>query len=125
MADTRLPPPRIELVLDCHDVDLLAEFWTAALGYRPHGMAGTYRSLVSNTDDGRPKLILQRVPETKQLKNRMHLDMLVTDIEAEASRLERLGARREQDGTVDEHGTRWVRMQDPEGNEFCVCRIDD
>ena len=43
------------------------------------------------------------------------------DIEAEAARLEALGARRVQDDHIHEHGSTWILMNDPEGNEFCVC----
>jgi predicted enzyme related to lactoylglutathione lyase len=68
-----------------------------------------------------PKLLLQRVPEAKSVKNRMHLDIDATDIEAEAARLEALGATRVQPDQVHEHGTSWILMADPEGNEFCVC----
>jgi predicted enzyme related to lactoylglutathione lyase len=60
-------------------------------------------------------LILQGVPEAKVGKNRMHLD-----IEAEIHRLEALGADRIDEGTQSFGGTRWVRMSDPEQNEFCV-----
>jgi predicted enzyme related to lactoylglutathione lyase len=112
----------IELVLDCADAEQLARFWTAALGYRRLGAAGNYVALVPDPDDGRPKLILQRVDEPKAAKNRMHLDMLAADIEAEAGRLVALGARRQTDAPVEEHSTRWIRMTDPEGNEFCVCQ---
>jgi predicted enzyme related to lactoylglutathione lyase len=38
----------------------------------------------------------------------------------ESDRLERLGATRVQ-GPMSEHGSTWVVMHDPEGNEFCVC----
>jgi predicted enzyme related to lactoylglutathione lyase len=69
----------------------------------------------------RPKLLLQRVPETKNGKNRMHLDIETPTVDDETARLERLGATRlEREGRA-EHGTRWVIMADPEGNEFCVC----
>ena len=73
--------------------------------------------------DGRPgpKLLLQQVPEPKTTKNRMHLDIDAVDIEAEATRLEALGARRVADDQLHEHGTSWILMTDPEGNEFCVC----
>jgi predicted enzyme related to lactoylglutathione lyase len=113
---------RIELVLDCGDAERLAEFWAAALGYRRFGAAGTYISMVPDPDDGRPKLLLQGVPEAKTGKNRMHLDVIASDIEAEATRLVGLGAQREPGGLVEEHGGRWLRMADPEGNEFCVCQ---
>ncbi|MGH9214209.1 MAG: VOC family protein [Acidimicrobiales bacterium] len=55
------------------------------------------------------------------MKNRMNLDIETPDIEAEAARLEALGATRIQEDHVHEHGTTWVRMAGPEGNEFCVC----
>ena len=45
----------------------------------------------------------------------------IADIEAEATRLEALGARRVQDDHIHEHGSTWILMNDPEGNEFCVC----
>jgi predicted enzyme related to lactoylglutathione lyase len=51
----------------------------------------------------------------------MHLDFHVVDIDAEAERLQSLGARRISDEAVSEHSTRWHVMADPEGNEFCVC----
>ena len=51
----------------------------------------------------------------------MHLDIETPDIETEATRLETLGARRVSDDHLHEHGTTWILMTDPEGNEFCVC----
>jgi predicted enzyme related to lactoylglutathione lyase len=51
----------------------------------------------------------------------MHLDIETADIEAEATRLEALGARRVRADHMHEHGTNWILMNDPEGNEFCVC----
>ncbi|MFD7442584.1 VOC family protein [Streptomyces sp. NPDC059909] len=66
------------------------------------------------------RLLFQRVPEAKTVKNRLHLDLHPGPErrDAEAARLEGLGAtvlRR-----VKEPGGEWVVMQDPEGNEFCV-----
>jgi predicted enzyme related to lactoylglutathione lyase len=112
---------RLELVLDCADPDRLATFWAAALGYELYGRAANYRSLVDPAGGG-PKLILQGVPEPKQGKNRLHVDVLATDIEVESGRLAGLGATRLRDEPVVEHGTRWITMADPEGNEFCVCQ---
>lgn len=51
----------------------------------------------------------------------MHLDIETPDVDREATRLESLGARRLESGIRSEHGTNWVTMADPEGNEFCVC----
>ena len=108
------------LVLDCGDPEALAGFWAPALGYQRLGAAGNYVLLVPETP-GAPKLLLQRVPEAKAVKNRMHLDIETPDIEAESARLEALGATRLVPEAQSEHGSRWVLMADPEGNEFCVC----
>jgi predicted enzyme related to lactoylglutathione lyase len=51
----------------------------------------------------------------------MHLDIETPDVDDEASRLESLGGRRLEGGVRSEHGSNWVTMADPEGNEFCVC----
>jgi predicted enzyme related to lactoylglutathione lyase len=111
---------QVAIVLDCADPDRLADFWAAALGYDLLGRAGTYRALVD--PDGRgPKLILQGVDEPKTVKNRCHIDVHVDDIDAEADRLAGLGATRLRDAAFEEHGTRWIAMADPEGNELCVC----
>jgi predicted enzyme related to lactoylglutathione lyase len=108
------------LVLDCHDPETLAPFWAAALGYVSVGAVENYVLLAPDSRPG-PKLLLQRVPEEKVGKNRMHLDIEVPDIDNLASRLLELGARRVSQNIVVEHGNRWIVMADPEGNEFCVC----
>jgi predicted enzyme related to lactoylglutathione lyase len=110
----------IGLVLDCTDPTGLARFWSEALGYTAVGSAGNYVMLV-DTDGVQPKLLLQAVPEPKAGKNRMHFDIEACDVDGEASRLETLGARRIEADTRSEHGSNWVIMADPEGNEFCVC----
>ena len=110
----------IGLVLDCTDPTGLARFWSGALGYTTLGGAGSYVMLV-DLDGVHPKLLLQEVPEAKTVKNRMHLDIETIDVDGEASRLEALGARRLEAGVRSEHGSSWVIMADPEGNEFCVC----
>lgn len=108
------------LVLDCADPESLADFWTAALGDITLGAAGSYVLLVA-ADGSPPKLLLQRVPEAKTAKNRMHLDIVTPEIHGEVARLEALGARRLTPEPMSEHGSTWVLMEDPEGNEFCVC----
>lgn len=60
------------------------------------------------------------MPESKTLKNRLHLDLAPgpdDDQEAEVRRLEALGAVRVNVGQGD---VTWVVLADPEGNEFCV-----
>ena len=67
-----------------------------------------------------PKLVFQRVPEPQTAtKNRLHIDIVVGDeIEAEVDRLVGLGASKRTE-LIEEVGTSWVVMADPEGNEFC------
>ena len=59
------------------------------------------------------------VPETKTVKNRLHLDLRSTDLEEATRQAEALGATRADD-IYD--GGRWQVMRDPEGNEFCFLR---
>jgi predicted enzyme related to lactoylglutathione lyase len=109
----------VELVLDCAEPTRLAEFWRAALDYRDYYSDANLTVLVPDKETASP-LLLQRVPEPKAGKNRMHLDIVVDDVEAEVRRLQALGAHRIDDGVQSFGGTRWVRMSDPEQNEFCV-----
>jgi predicted enzyme related to lactoylglutathione lyase len=112
----------IQINVDCADLDRMVAFYTAALGYDAHGSAGvTYRSIVPPDGNG-PKVVFQKVPEGKLVKNRVHLDLIVGDaLESEAERFVKLGARRLSDEPVVEGGTRWIVMADPEGNELCLC----
>ncbi|MEU2868828.1 VOC family protein [Streptomyces olivoreticuli] len=66
------------------------------------------------------RLLCQAVPEPKQGKNRLHIDLHFgpEHREAEVKRLERLGATVVR--VVEERGGTHVTMADPEGNEFCV-----
>jgi hypothetical protein len=110
---------RVELVLDCAEPQRLASFWLHALDYRHYYSDATLTVLVPKEGIASP-LLLQGVPEPKAGKNRMHLDIVADDIEGEVNRLQRLGAHRIDDGIQNFGGTRWVRMCDPEQNEFCV-----
>jgi len=109
----------IELVLDCAEPTRLTRFWCAALDYRDCYTDANLAVLVPTEGIASP-LLLQRVPEPKAGKNRMHLDIVVDDVEAEVHRLQALGARRIDEGVQNFGGTQWVVMSDPEQNEFCV-----
>ncbi|GAB2974412.1 VOC family protein [Streptomyces pseudoechinosporeus] len=73
----------------------------------------------SGTGLGR-RLLFQRVPEPKTVKNRLHIDVHTEpgQRDAEVARLTDLGATVQRE--VKEPGGEWVLMTDPEGNEFCV-----
>ncbi|MFI5663510.1 VOC family protein [Streptomyces sp. NPDC051684] len=113
---------QIVVTLDCVDTEAQARFWLAALAplnYRRGFEGPPYLSLVGPAPA--PTLLLQQVPEPKQAKNRMHLDLDfgTADLDTEVERLQELGARR-LSPEQSEHGFRWTVVADPEGNEFCV-----
>ncbi len=139
-----------QVVFDCADPDRVARFWAAALGYRvpdpPPGHASwedwlkargvpeeewNSASVVEDPEGTRPRLFFQRVPEGKVAKNRMHLDLNIggghsvplaerrARVDAEVARLKAMGAT-DARGAIEKDGEYWVRMNDPEGNEFCV-----
>jgi predicted enzyme related to lactoylglutathione lyase len=111
----------VVLILDCNDLDREAEFWAAALRYREVYRDEPYLVLMPHDGDGSGLVLqLQRVPEPKSGKNRLHLDLHVDAVEPEFDRLVGLGAQPLGDPTV-ESGYRWRVMADPEGNEFCIC----
>ena len=58
------------------------------------------------------------VPEPRQGKNRVHLDLVSTDRQAVVERALSLGATKV--GEFDEYGTQWTTLADPEGNVFDV-----
>ena len=108
---------RIEFTLDCTDLDRMTRFWRDAVGFVVVGVIeGRYVSLRSHD----VALTLQQVEEPKTVKNRMHLDLLVDDVELEVSRLEDLGATRLTPTAREEFGQTWFVLADPEGNEFCL-----
>ena len=114
------PHGELVIVIDCADLDRSARFWAAVLGYTP-GRAGTgsYRSLQPQSGAG-IDVLLQRVPDVKRQKNRLHLDLRTPDLGAEVERVLGLGATLLTSQPVTEHGWRWHILADPDGNEFCV-----
>ena len=116
-----MPTRQLAIVIDAADPDALRDFWVEAMGYEPHGSAGVYRSATPPPGADGPKLVFQRVDDPRtSTKNRLHIDIVVGDeIETETDRLVDLGATRVGD-LVEEVGTRWIVLADPEGNEFCL-----
>jgi catechol 2,3-dioxygenase-like lactoylglutathione lyase family enzyme len=105
------------VLVDCQtpDVDKAADFWSQALGRAVDsdhpGTRGNYRMLLTPPDE--PMVQIQRVEH----ESRVHLDIETDDISAEVERLATLGA------TVVDRLERWVVMQAPTGQRFCVVRI--
>jgi Glyoxalase-like domain len=139
-----------QVTMDCTDPAAVGEFWAQVLGYvvdpPPEGFSSWAEALeafgvpedrwssayaIVDPSGAGARMFFQRVPEGKQVKNRVHLDVRISDrgrpveendaaILAEAKRLERMGAR--QQGWVEDEvfRSRWLVMHDVEGNEFCL-----
>jgi hypothetical protein len=109
------------LTIDCSNPQLLADFWSQALGWH-QVFADDYEIAIGapGNDGAIPDLLFLRVGHAKQVKNRLHLDLRPDDRDTEVARLESLGASRVQIGQRGDES--WVVMADPEGNEFCVLR---
>ena len=114
------PHGELVIVIDCGDLDRSAAFWSAVLGYTA-SLAGTgsYRGLEPESGAG-IDVLLQRVPDVKGQKNRLHLDLRTPDLDAEVRRVLGLGATLLTSEPVTEDGWSWHILGDPDGNEFCV-----
>ena len=105
------------ILIDCkvEDIEAAAQFWAQALG-RPidpdhPGTRGPYVML--ETPPGEISVQIQRVDH----ESRVHIDIETDDIPAEVERLEKLGAK------VDTRMERWVVMEAPSGQRFCIVRV--
>lgn len=103
-----------DIIIDCQDIELVVNFWSALLARPVATRIGPYVLLERRNGIG---LGFQQVSGAAPVgKNRMHLDLGSADPAAEQRRVEGLGGRRV-DG-YDEGG--FLVMADPEGNEFCI-----
>jgi predicted enzyme related to lactoylglutathione lyase len=109
------------LVIDAIDPERLTTFWCAMLGVEVDSSIGDGQFIVlSPTEDGLT-VGFQKVPEQKTTKNRVHLDLVVEDLDAATTEIESLGGRWLEPGmTRDLEGFHWRTMADPEGNEFDI-----
>jgi predicted enzyme related to lactoylglutathione lyase len=109
------------VTIDCADPLELARFWGAMFGTRIDSTLGDQPHYVDlQPGTGVPVLRFQRVPDEKITKNRLHLDMVVENLDQARANVEALGGRRAPGKPVTEYGWSWIVMQDPEGNEFCL-----
>jgi hypothetical protein len=134
----------VQVVVDCRDPHALNRFWAELMEYEIEDHHDMIEQLIaagqlSDDDtivlDGRrafttaaackdasgagPRMLFQQVPEGKQVKNRVHLDVRTgDDRDAVVDRCIELGATKLWDG--QQGPQTWVTMADIEGNEFCV-----
>ena len=108
-----------QVVIDYQRADEIAAFWSALLDRPINDGANQFFALIPASDDRTfPALMFLAVPEPRQGKNRMHLDLVATDLPAEVERAVALGATKIAE--FDEYGTRWTTLTDPEGNVFDI-----
>lgn len=113
---------------DSRDAFASSVFWGAVLGFvedpgDPNN-PGDEECMIFSID-GAQRLLFIEVPDTKQVKNRVHLDLKpaagTRDLELE--RLLELGSTMVADRRRPD-GSGWIVLADPEGNEFCILRSD-
>lgn len=106
------------LIIDCESDDLTsaADFWSQALGYKikPSSRPEDKGYVLLETKPDQLHIELQKVTHP----SRVHIDIETDDVEAEVSRLERLGATRHR--KVRD----WWVMEAPSGHRFCVISAD-
>ena len=113
---------------DAVDAYAQAVFWAGVLGFgedpEQPDAPGDEECMIFSPD-GSQRLLFIEVPETKQVKNRLHLDLMPATgtRDEELARLLTLGASIKDDLRQPD-GTGWVVLADPEGNEFCILRSD-
>lgn len=114
------------ITIDAPDPYRIARWWCAAFGVTPSPDDFPDDPEAQCTLGGKaPRLLFERVPERKQLKNRVHIDIQPEGHtrDEEVERLLSLGARL-LDDRREPDGTGWVVLADPDGNEFCIERSE-
>jgi predicted enzyme related to lactoylglutathione lyase len=103
-----------DIIIDCSDPERVAAFWADLLGRPVAGRKGPYVWL--ERSDGDVGVGFQRVSRKKTAKNRVHLDIGVTDLVAAERRVKALGGQRAKGYEMGG----FLVMLDPEANEFCL-----
>jgi predicted enzyme related to lactoylglutathione lyase len=104
------------ITMDVNDLEICARFWSQVLGIDMLYQNEKYLRLGHKGE--RPTLLLQKVPEPHKVKNRVHIDLDVSDLDAAVMRVQHLGGTKLRE--LNEYGIKWAVMADPDGNEFCL-----
>ncbi|MFG2295775.1 VOC family protein [Streptomyces sp. NPDC048603] len=108
------------VTIDCADVERVAGFWSILLD-RPPGPTRPGWIYLGELGDPQPRLVFQPVTEPKQGKVRLHLDVIVDDIDEGIAQVVALGGRFTGERHDYDEGV-VVVMADPEENEFCLAQ---
>ncbi len=109
------------IVIDAVDVDRVAAFWASVLGWEPGRDPDGDVVVADPGQDSGVTLLVVQVPETKMLKNRVHIDLHPTGVD-QAEELERLVGLGAVEVDIGQGDRSWIVLADPEGNEFCLLR---
>jgi predicted enzyme related to lactoylglutathione lyase len=108
-----------QVVIDSLRADDIAGFWSALLERPVNDGANQFFAMIpASADVTFPALMFLAVPEPRQSKNRVHLDLVADDLAAEVERAVSLGATKIAD--FNEYGATWTTLTDPEGNIFDI-----
>ena len=102
--------------IDVADLDRAEAFYSALLGVERGWSFDQYVGF--KPLPGGLVLYLQRVPEEKTSKTRVHMDVTVPNVAAAMERVEAIGGRVLRDFIEPDEGLAVVA--DPDGNEFCL-----
>ena len=106
------------VVIDCNDFPRMLAFWRAALRYVARDEPEEGWAVLRDPEGRRVNVSLQKVPERRAGKNRLHLDLYTERQAEEVERLLALGATRH--ARTPRPAEDFVDLDDPEGNVFCV-----
>lgn len=106
------------VVIDCIDFPTMFAFWQEALRYEPRDPPEDDWVVLRDPKGENVNVSLQKVPEKKSGKNRLHFDLYTNDQATEVERLLGLGATRHP--RTPEPDEDFIVLEDPEGNLFCV-----
>lgn len=114
------------VTFDAREPRVLARFWSEVTGYAIADERADFVALRAPDHRGIRRILFFRVDDPTPGKNRMHVDLAARDPDTEIDRVISLGAHLVDPPSNGKpcwregNGTRWVVLQDPEGNEFCI-----
>jgi hypothetical protein len=111
--------PIAAVVVDCADPRAMARFWGEAMDWTPHEVTDEHALLRSAKGVG-PYLEFLRTPHLKELRHRMHLDVVPCPGDGQAAEVARLRTLGATPADVGQGDVPWKVLADPEGNVFCV-----
>ena len=106
------------VVIDCNDFTAMVAFWRDALGYVVGHLVDDDFAILKDPAGTEVNVSVQKVPEPRVGKNRLHFDLYTTEPRADVERLVGLGATIHD--RIPEPDEDFIVLEDPEGNLFCV-----